>query len=65
MYFDEDLLLDLRLNALNKFVKKYCIVFDKPGVHKIIDYNILRTVEYFMLNKHISNINHNIINKSA
>ena len=25
MYFDEDLLLDLRLNALNKFVKKFVI----------------------------------------
>lgn len=52
----------IRVDKINKFVKKYCIVFDKPGVHKIIDYNILRTVEYFILNKHISNINHNIIN---
>ena len=25
MYFDEDLLLDLRLNSLNKFVKKFVI----------------------------------------
>ena len=25
MYFDEDLLLDLRLNVLNKFVKKFVI----------------------------------------
>ena len=25
MYFDEDLLLDLRLNTLNKFVKKFVI----------------------------------------
>ena len=26
MYFDEDLLLDLRLNTLNKFVDKFVIV---------------------------------------
>ena len=25
MYFDEDLLLDIRLNYLNKFVKKFVI----------------------------------------
>ena len=25
MYFDEDLLLDLRLNILNKYVKKFII----------------------------------------
>jgi beta-1,4-mannosyl-glycoprotein beta-1,4-N-acetylglucosaminyltransferase len=25
MYFDEDLLLDLRLNTLNKYVKKFVI----------------------------------------
>ena len=25
MYFDEDLLLDIRLNSLNKFVKKFVI----------------------------------------
>ena len=25
MYFDEDLLLDLRLNILNKFVKQFII----------------------------------------
>ena len=25
MYFDEDLLLDLRFNTLNKFVKKFVI----------------------------------------
>ena len=25
MYFDEDLLLDLRLNSLDKFVKKFVI----------------------------------------
>ena len=29
MYFDEDLLLDLRLNTLNKFVKKFIIVESK------------------------------------
>ena len=25
MYYDEDLLLDIRLNVLNKFVKKFVI----------------------------------------
>ena len=25
MYFDEDLLLDLRLNSLNKYIKKFVI----------------------------------------
>tara|TARA_Y100000816_G_scaffold289331_1_gene275587 strand:+ start:1595 stop:8236 length:6642 start_codon:yes stop_codon:yes gene_type:complete len=52
----------IQINKINKFVKKYCIVFEKPGVHKLLDYYILRAVEHFLLNKNIENINHNIIN---
>ena len=29
LYFDEELLLDLRLNCLNKFVDKFVIVVNK------------------------------------
>ena len=52
----------LQVDKINNFVKKYCVVFNNPGEHKIIDYYILRSVEYFLLNKDIININHNIIN---
>ena len=52
-----------QVNKINKFVKQYCIVFEKPGEHKIIDYNILRTVEHFLLNKDIINLDHYVINK--
>ena len=52
----------IQVDKINKFIKKYCIVFEKPGIHKIIDYYILRTVEHFMLNKDIINLNHSIIN---
>jgi hypothetical protein len=52
----------LQVDKINHFVKKYCVVFNNPGEHKIIDYYILRSVEYFLLNKDIVNINHNIIN---
>jgi len=52
----------IQVDKINKFIKKYCVVFEKPGVHKIIDYYILRTVEHFMLNSDIINLNHNIIN---
>ena len=43
MYFDEDLLLDVRLNILNKFVKKFVIV-ESPYLHsgkkKKLNFNI-------------------------
>ena len=35
MYYDEDLILDIRLNALNKYVSKF-ICDDK------IDYNLIK-----------------------
>ena len=53
----------IQVDKINKFIKQYCIAFEKPGVHKIIDYYILRTVEYFMLNDNIINLNHYVINK--
>ena len=43
MYFDEDLLLDLRLNSLNKFVKKFVITeatYTHNGNKKKLNFNI-------------------------
>ena len=43
MYFDEDLLLDVRLNILNKFVKKFVIVesaYLHSGKRKKLNFNI-------------------------
>ena len=43
MYFDEDLVLDIRLNILNKFVKKFVIVesaYDHAGNKKSLNFEI-------------------------
>ena len=43
MYFDEDMLLDIRLNILNKYVKKFIIVessFLHSGKKKKLNFNI-------------------------
>ena len=43
MYFDEDLLLDLRLNILNKYVKKFIIAestYLHSGKSKKLNFNI-------------------------
>ena len=43
MYFDEDLLLDLRLNSLNKFVKKFVITeatYTHNGSKKKLNFDI-------------------------
>ena len=43
MYFDEDLLLDLRLNTLNKYVKKFVITeatYTHNGAKKELKFNI-------------------------
>ena len=43
MYFDEDLLLDLRLNSLNKFVKKFIITeatYTHNGTKKKLNFDI-------------------------
>ena len=43
MYFDEDLLLDLRLNTLSKYVKKFIIAeatYTHNGTKKKLNFNI-------------------------
>ena len=43
MYFDEDLLLDIRLNSLNKFVDKFVIteaVYTHNGSKKKLNFDI-------------------------
>ena len=43
MYFDEDLILDLRLNVLNKYVDKFVIAEatkDHTGKDKKLNFNI-------------------------
>ena len=43
MYFDEDMLLDLRLNVLNKYVKKFIITeatYTHSGVKKKLKFDI-------------------------
>ena len=43
MYFDEDLLLDLRLNLLDKFVKKFVITeatYNHNGNKKKLNFDI-------------------------
>ena len=43
MYFDEDLLLDLRLNTLNNFVDKFIIIesaITHTGKHKSLKFDI-------------------------
>ena len=43
MYFDEDLLLDLRLNSLDKFVKKFVITeatYTHNGSKKKLNFDI-------------------------
>ena len=42
MYHDEDLILDIRLNTLNKFIDKFVIVeskFDHQGNEKKLNFN--------------------------
>ena len=45
MYFDEDLLLDLRLNTLNKYVKKFVITeatYTHNGTKKKLKFDITK-----------------------
>ena len=49
MYFDEDLVLDLRLNILNKIVDKFVIVesrIDHAGNPKKLNFNIEKFVKF-------------------
>ena len=44
MYYDEDLLLDIRLNVLNKFVKKFVIceaTYNHNGSPKKINFELV------------------------
>ena len=43
MYFDEDILLDIRLNSLDKYVKKFIITeatYTHNGTKKKLNFNI-------------------------
>ena len=60
MYFDEDLVLDLRLNILNSVVDKFVIVeskIDHAGNYKKLNFNINNfikfkdKIEYFALDE--------------
>ena len=65
MYFDEDLLLDLRLNHLNKFVKKFIITeatYTHNGNKKKLNFDINKftkfknKIEYIVVEKQPENI---------
>ena len=65
MYFDEDLLLDLRLNSLNKFVKKFVITeatYTHNGTKKKLNFDICKfqkfkdKIIYLVVDKQPENI---------
>tara|TARA_B100001057_G_scaffold476092_1_gene543599 strand:+ start:433 stop:1302 length:870 start_codon:yes stop_codon:yes gene_type:complete len=65
MYFDEDLLLDLRLNSLNKFVKKFIITeatYTHNGTKKKLNFDIRKfqkfkdKIIYLVVDKQPENI---------
>jgi len=65
MYFDEDLLLDIRLNTLNNFVSKFIITeatYTHNGSPKKLNFNINNfskfkdKIEYFVVDKEPPNI---------
>ena len=65
MYFDEDLLLDIRLNALDKYVKKFVITeatYTHNGSKKKLNFNIQNfskfknKIEYIIVDNEPSNI---------
>ena len=65
IYFDEDLLLDLRFNILDKFVDKFIIVeskFSHRGEHRKPNFNIKKfkqfekKIEYILLEKNPNNL---------
>ena len=68
MYFDEDLLLDIRLNSLNKFVKKFVITeatYTHNGTPKQLQFDIKKfnkfkdKIIYIVVDKQLF-INHDI-----
>ena len=65
MYFDEDLLLDIRLNSLEKFVKKFVITeatYTHNGNKKKLNFDINRfqkfkdKIIYIVVDKQPENI---------
>ena len=65
MYYDEDLLLDIRLNALNKYVKKFIITeatYTHNGSKKNLNFNINNfrkfkdKIEYIVVDEQPENI---------
>ena len=65
MYFDEDLLLDIRLNTLNKFVNKFVITeatYTHNGSRKKLNFDINKfrkfkdKIIYLVVDKQPSNI---------
>ena len=65
MYFDEDLLLDLRLNSLNKYIKKFVITeatYTHNGNKKKLNFDINKfpkfkdKIEYIIVDKSPPNI---------
>ena len=65
MYFDEDMLLDLRLNVLSKYVKKFVITeatYTHNGNKKKLNFNINNfkkfkdKIEYIVVDSEPSNI---------
>ena len=65
MYFDEDLLLDLRLNSLNKFVKKFVIAeatYTHNGSKKKLNFDINKfkkfkdKITYLVVDEHPKDI---------
>ena len=65
MYFDEDMLLDLRLNVLSKYVKKFIITeatYTHNGTKKKLNFNINNfkkfkdKIEYIVVDSEPSNI---------
>ena len=66
MFFDESMLLDLRLNILNKYVSKFIIceaTFNHNGVKKKLNFDIKEftkfksKIEYIVLDKEPTNLN--------
>jgi len=65
MYFDEDMLLDLRLNILNKYVKKFIITeatYTHSGNSKKLNFDIKNfskfkdKIEYIVVDQHPPNL---------
>ena len=65
MYFDEDLILNIRLNCLNKYVDKFVIVesiFNHKGVKRKPKFNISKfkkfkkKIKYILLKKQPNNL---------